>query len=103
MTGETETVEQGRLVAFLRSGRLRLLTQEPAFLAVKASLFRCLRCALPVVGALEEIPLLSTTALPSTPLHGTPPPLQGTEYVSFPALFSGKSDPGIPPKCETWA
>ena len=39
--------------------------------------------------------------LHSTPLQGTPPPLHGTEYVSFPALFSGETDPGMPRQSET--
>ena len=77
-----ETVERGRLVQerlrfsvvrALLSGLL-FLTQELWPSGCQGFAFSLSALCFAVVGALVEIPLHSATALPSTPLHSTPPP-----------------------------
>ena len=84
MTGETETVERVGWSLFCGQGSAvraaHLDPTNPAFWLSKTSLFRCQRCAFPVVGAPPR-----GTPLHSTPRHSPAPPEGRT--------FFGETDP----------
>ena len=95
--------------------RRRLVEERLRFSVVRAALFdprtpafwlsRLRFLALCAVLCRLSVRLQKSHSIPhGTPLHSTPghsPTLHGTEYVSFPALFSGETDPGMPRQSET--